>query len=101
MGFCPTADQALPIHFLLEPSYLTKPTEIHILSDKEIINLNYSPAFFPPTYHKSMQPFVAKQENPTSREDQTKEKLCCCIAKVKEGTRMQHHPGTDRTPPLY
>lgn len=48
-----------------------------------------------------MQPIVAKQENPTSPEDQTKEKLCYYIAKLKEGVMMQHHPGTDRTPPLH
>lgn len=32
MGFYPTADQALPIHYLLEESYLNKPIPLFLVT---------------------------------------------------------------------
>lgn len=43
MGFYPTAEQALLIHYLPQKSYLTQPIQTHVLTDKEITDLNSSP----------------------------------------------------------
>lgn len=45
MGFKATADQALLTLYLLDQSHLAKPMQTHILSDKGITSLNYSPYF--------------------------------------------------------